>query len=91
MTTISYTEARESLATIWDKTVSTREPMIISRPGTESLVIMPIDEWSSMKETAYLLRSPANARRLLGALDRIEQGEGENLTIEELKTKVGLE
>lgn len=86
----SYTEAREHLATVWDETVSTREPVVISRRGKESVVMLPIDEWLGIVETAHLLRSPANAQRLLGALQRCDQGTEKNLTIKELSNKVGL-
>ena len=89
MTTISYTEAREQLATVWDRSVATREPIVISRRGTESMVLLPLEEWEGMQETAHLLRSPANARRLLSALLRFEGGEGERMTIEELASRVG--
>jgi len=69
-TIISYTEARERLASVWDETISTREPVIISRRGSESVVLVALDEWEGLIETAHLLRSPANAKRLLGALLR---------------------
>lgn len=90
MTTISYVEACADLASMWDRIVATRETMIISRRGKESLVVMPLGEWKSIEETLYLLRSPANASRLLSALDRLNQGEGESLTMEELQIRVGL-
>jgi antitoxin YefM len=89
MTTISYTEAREQLATVWDRSVATREPVVISRRGTESVVLLPLDEWEGMQETAHLMRSPANARRLLAALHRYEAGEGEAMTPEQLRSRVG--
>jgi antitoxin YefM len=89
MTTISYTEAREQLATVWDRSVATREPIVISRRGSESMVLLPLEEWEGMQETAHLLRSPANARRLLSALLRFETGEGERMTSEELASRVG--
>lgn len=92
MTTLSYTEARERLASIWDETISTREPIVISRRGMESVVMLPLDEWRGMEETAYLLRSPANARRLLGALDDMKQGKNlESITMDKLKKRIGLE
>jgi antitoxin YefM len=90
MTTISYTEARERLASVWDQTISTREPVIIDRRGHESVVLLPASEWQGLMETAHLLRSPANARRLLGALNRLEQGEGLELTPEDLALKAGV-
>jgi len=84
MSSITYTEARENLATVWDQTVATREPVVISRRGSESVVMMPVDEWEGLVETAHLLRSPANAKRLLAALLRLESSEGDSLTPEEL-------
>jgi antitoxin YefM len=89
MTTISYTEARERLASVWDETISTREPVVIDRRGHESVVLLPASEWQGLLETAHLLRSPANARRLLGALNRLDQGEGVELTREDLASKTG--
>jgi antitoxin YefM len=89
MTTISYTEARERLASVWDETISTREPVLIDRRGHESVVLLPASEWQGLLETAHLLRSPANARRLLGALNRLDQGEGLELTREDLASKTG--
>ena len=90
MSSISYSEARDRLASVWDETVSTREPVVIDRRGHESVVLVPVGEWEGLLETAHLLRSPANARRLLGALQRLESGEGEVLTVDELAAKVGL-
>jgi antitoxin YefM len=90
MSTVTYTEARENLASIWDKTVASREPVVISRRGTESVVMLPLDEWEGVSETAHLLRSPANARRLLAALLRAENGEGIVMTRSDLAEAVGL-
>jgi len=90
MSTVTYTEARENLASIWDKTVASREPIVISRRGAESVVILPLEEWEGVTETAHLLRSPANARRLLSALLRAEKGEGKPMNREELAEAVGL-
>jgi antitoxin YefM len=88
MTSISYSEARERLASVWDQTVSTREPVVIDRRGHESVVLVPVAEWEGLMETAHLLRSPANARRLLAALTRLESGEGLTLEMEELSGMV---
>ncbi len=86
MTAISYTEAREQLASIWDKTVETREPVVINRRGNESVVLLPLEEWEGLLETAHLLRSPANARRLLNALTRLQGGKGESVSMEQLRS-----
>ena len=88
MTSLSYTEARDNLASAWDETVSTREPVVLKRRGHESVVMVPLDEWRGLLETAHLLRSPANARRLLTAFKRLEQGAGETLTPEQLAARV---
>jgi antitoxin YefM len=85
MSTITYSTARDHLAEVWDKTVSTREPVIVSRRGAESIVMLPLEEWEGLQETAHLLRSPANARRLLAALNRLDSGEGDILSIESLE------
>jgi antitoxin YefM len=90
MSTITYSTARDHLAEVWDKTVSTREPVIVSRRGTESIVMVPLDEWEGLQETAHLLRSPTNAKRLLAALKRLDQGEGEVLPVEALASRSGL-
>ena len=87
---VTYTEARGRLAGIWDEAVATREPVVISRRGSESVVLVALEEWEGLLEPAHLLRSPANARRLLASLQRLADGKGQQLTLEELaaKTKV---
>lgn len=90
MSTITYSTARDHLAEVWDKTVSTREPVIVSRRGAESIVMLPLEEWEGLQETAHLLRSPANARRLLAALNRLDSGEGEILSMESLEKRSSL-
>jgi len=89
MNSISYTEARDRLAGIWDEALSTREPVMISRRGKESVVLVAREEWEGMQETAHLLRSPANARRLLAALSRLSEGEGEALETSQLAARTG--
>ena len=90
MSTITYSTARDHLAEVWDKTVSTREPVIVSRLGAESIVMLPLEEWEGLQETAHLLRSPTNARRLLAALNRLDRGEGEVLPVEAMALRSGL-
>ena len=90
MSTITYSTARDHLAEVWDKTVSTREPVVVSRRGSESIVLLPLEEWEGLQETAHLLRSPANAKRLLAALNRLNLGQGEVLSVEALASRTGL-
>lgn len=74
MTTVSYAEASDRLASIWDEILATREPVVVSRRDSESVVLVALNEWESLQETVHLLRSPANASRLLGALQRLSEG-----------------
>jgi antitoxin YefM len=73
MTTVAYTETKNRFASIWVETITTREPVVINRPGHESVVIVPASEWQGLLETIHLLLSPANSKRLLNALNRLEQ------------------
>jgi antitoxin YefM len=64
-------------AEVLDSVINDREEVVITRAGHEPVVIMSLADFESMRETAYLMRSPANARRLLDAMERLEAGEGE--------------
>ena len=57
--------------------VDDREEVVITRAGHEPVVIVSLEDYEALKETAYLMRSPANARRLLDAMERLEAGRGE--------------
>lgn len=77
MKTMSYTESRARYAEVLDGVIDDREEVIITRAGHESVVIVSLEDYESLRETAYLMRSPANARRLLDAMERLEDGDGE--------------
>ena len=64
----TYTKARENLASLLDQVVDEREIIIIERRNKPNVALIAEDELTSLKETAYLLRSPQNAARLLNAL-----------------------
>lgn len=83
MKTMSYTESRANYAATLDSVVDDREEVVITRAGHEPVVIVSLAEYESLKETAYLLRSPANARRLLGSIERLEAGGGEARELDE--------
>lgn len=76
MRTLSYSESRANYAATLDSVLDDREEVIITRAGRDSVVIVALDDYESLKESAYLLRSPANARRLLDSIERLEAGEG---------------
>ena len=87
----TYTQARADLASLWDEVTLNREVVIIQRHGAEAVALISAAELSGLMETAYLLRSPKNAERLLSALARAQGKEGTPQTIDELKDEVGLD
>ena len=88
---ITYTQARDGLAKLLDQVTHNREIVVIQRRGEEEVAMIAASELESLMETAYLLRSPANAERLLTALGRALKGEGNQQTIEGLRHEVNLE
>jgi antitoxin YefM len=77
MKAISYSEARENLKSVIDQVVADHIPIAITRQRGEGAVLVSESDWASIEETLYLLRSPKNAARLLGAIERLNAGEGE--------------
>ena len=82
---VSYAEARERLAELWDRALADREPIRLTRRGAAPVVLVAADEYEGLVETAHLLRSPANAARLLAALERARTGEGTPRPLAELR------
>jgi antitoxin YefM len=76
MKAITYTAAREGLASTMDAVCRDRSPVIITRNRDQSVVMLSLDDYEQMEETAHLLRSPANARRLLSAVVSLQKGKG---------------
>lgn len=76
MKTMSYSESRARYAEVLDSVVNDREEVVVTRAGHEPVVIVSLDDYQALKETAYLLRSPENARRLLASIERLENGGG---------------
>jgi len=87
-TTVSYSHARQHLAEILDEVEESRDVAVIRRRGHEDMALIPAEELSSLKETAYLLRSPANAARLLAALNRARRGRTRPVKLESLRKTV---
>lgn len=83
MKTMTYSESRARYAEVLDSVTDDREEIVITRAGHEPVVIVSLEDYESLKETAYLLRSPANARRLLTSIEELENGGG---TVRELAT-----
>lgn len=87
---VSYSQARQNLASLLNEVTQDRQVVIINRRGGEPAALIAADELAGLTETAHLLRSPANAIRLLKALARALKGGGQTMTIDELSVEVGL-
>lgn len=78
MEAMGFSHARRSLSQTFDRVCADHEPVIVMRQGKakQSVVIMSLEDYQSLEETVYLLRSPANAKRLLESVRQLESGEG---------------
>lgn len=76
MDAITYTAARANLADTMDRVCEDHEAIIITRSGQQAVVMLSLDDYKAMEETAYLLRSPKSARRLLEAVAQLDSGRG---------------
>lgn len=76
MDAISYTSARANLARTMDRVCNDHEALIITRNGEQSVVMLSLEDFKALEETAHLLRTPANAKRLLSAVAQLNAGNG---------------
>lgn len=76
MKTVSYTNARQNLAKTMRRVCDDHDPVIITSNGSASVVMLSLEDFESLEETSYLLRSPKNAKRLLESIAQIEKGKG---------------
>jgi antitoxin YefM len=76
MDAINYTKARANLAQTMDHVCNNHEAMIITRNGEQSVVMLSLEDYQSLQETAYLLRTPNNAKRLAAAALQLAEGNG---------------
>jgi antitoxin YefM len=76
MDAITYSTARATLADTMNRVCDDHEPIIITRNGQQAVVMMSLDDFKSLEETSYLLRSPKNAKRLLESIAALEAGKG---------------
>ena len=77
MDAITYSAARANLASTMDRVCNDHEALIITRNGEQSVVMLSLEDFNSLEETAYLLRSPANVRRLLESLEQARDGKAQ--------------
>ncbi|UNU24235.1 type II toxin-antitoxin system Phd/YefM family antitoxin [Microcoleus vaginatus] len=90
-TEITYTEAEANFKDFCDRAVETGEVIVITRPNGKNAVLISEAELESLLETLYLLRSPANATRLLTALKRAKSRVIQPQTLDEISKKFGLD
>jgi antitoxin YefM len=76
MNAVTYSQARRDLAKTMDKVCDDHSPVIITRKSQRSVVMIALEDYQALEETAYLLRSPKNARRLLESIVELESGGG---------------
>lgn len=88
---VSYSYARQNFAMILREAEDRQEPVIIKRRGHEDMALIPAAELRSLEETAHLMRSPKNARRLLRALQGALDDAGTHVTSDTLRSEFGLE
>ena len=76
MDAITYTSARQNLAKTMEKVCEDHTPVIVTRKASNSVVIMSLEDYAALEETAYLLRSPKNTRRLIESIAQLENDMG---------------
>ena len=86
----TYTSLRGRLAAVLDQVSNDREVVIVRRRRAKDVALIPAEELSGLMETAHLLRSPRNARRLLAALQRATRGKGKPQSLDRLRREIGL-
>ena len=76
MDAITYTAARQNLAKTMEKVCQDHSPVIITRKKNDSVVMMSLEDCTALEETAFLLRSPKNTRRLIESIVQLSEGKG---------------
>jgi len=84
MTAISYTAARENLASTMDRVCNDHDPVIITRNREQAVVMLSLEDYEALQETTYLLRSPTNAKRLIESIESLNKGKGIRKSVSEL-------
>jgi antitoxin YefM len=76
MKTMTYSESRRRFAEVLDSVVEGHEEAVITRAGRESVVIVSLQDYESLKESAYVATEPADVSRLLASIRELETGHG---------------
>lgn len=81
MKAVSYTTVRANLARTMDQVCNNHEALVITRRGNQAVVMLSLEDYKALEETAYLLSTPTNAKRLLSATERLNAGKGVERTL----------
>lgn len=81
MDAMTYTTVRANLASVMDRVCNDHEALIITRNSEQAVVMLSLEDYKALEETAYLLRTPANAKRLLSATAQLNTGTGVERTL----------
>lgn len=81
MDTITYSDVRANLAKTMDRVCDDHSPVVVTRKNSRSVVMLSLRDFEALEETAFLLRSPENARRLLESVAELESGGGVEQTL----------
>jgi antitoxin YefM len=90
MISTTYSQARQNLASLLDQVANDREIAIIRRRGAADVAVVAAEELAGLLETAHLLRAPANAKRLLTALNRAQSRKLPAKSVDALRAELGL-
>ncbi len=77
MRAITYTKARNNLASTMKKVCDDHSPIIITRKNSEAVILMSLEDYEALTETAYLMQSPKNAKRLFESIEELNSGNGQ--------------
>ncbi len=86
MDAINYSDLRANLKSVMEGVCENHEPLIVTRKNSSNLVLMSYDDYSAMEETAYLLRSPKNAKRIRESIQSFAEGKGEEKELIEVES-----
>lgn len=75
MKAISYTNFRGNLAKQMEEVCDNHEELIVTRQNAQSVVVISLEDYEAIKETLYLLKSPANAKALFESIEQAEKGD----------------
>ena len=85
----SSTDLRANLSSMMDRVNDDHEPLLVTRAKGKPVIVISLEDYEAMDETAYLLASPANAKALREAISRVERGEVVTKTMAELEAMAG--